>query len=164
MDIQDFAKVVEGKRRELEELMRSTKLKDIVGTEAVGHYKASFDNEGFTDETLNPWKEVERRKPESPWHGHSGQTGKFSSERAAAPILTGETRLLKNAIRYTYLPDGVRVSNSVPYAAVHQYGLQAKIYGKKPFTMPKRPFIGRSKVMTQKIQNKILQRLKELVR
>lgn len=164
MDIQDFAKVVEGKRRELEELMRSTKLKDIVGTEAVGHYKESFDNEGFTDETLNPWKEVERRKPESPWHGHSGQAGKFSSERTSAPILTGETRLLKNAIRYIYLHDGVRVSNSAPYAAVHQYGLPAKVYGKKPFTMPARPFIGKSRVMKQNIEAKIKREILEILK
>ena len=78
MDIQDFAKKVEAKKQELQEFIRSQAVKDIVGTEAVAHFKGSFENEGFTDETLNPWKEVERRKPESPWYGHSGQTGKFS--------------------------------------------------------------------------------------
>lgn len=163
MDIQDFVKVVEGKRRDLEELMRSTKLKDIVGTEAVGHFKESFDKEGFTDETLNPWKEVERRKPDSPWFGHSGQKGKFSTGRTTSKILSGETGLLRDSIRFAYLPDGVRVSNSAPYAAVHQYGLPAKIYGKKPFTMPERPFFGASKVLKRRIEDKIKREIVKII-
>lgn len=65
--------------------------KHIVGQTAVDHFRKSFENEGFTDELLNPWQEVERRKPESPWYGHSGETGRYSPERTKAPILTGET-------------------------------------------------------------------------
>ena len=61
-------------------------------------------------------------------------------------------------------PEGVRLINSTPYAAVHQFGLPAKIYGKKSFTMPKRPFMGRSKVMEANIRKKILDRLKQLVK
>lgn len=164
MDIQDFAKVMAEKQRELQEFMRSSSLKDIIGTEAVNHFKESFNNEGFTDESHNPWKEVERRKPESPWFGHSGQTGKFSLERTGASILNGETGLLKNSLRYTYLPDGVRVSNSAPYAAVHQYGLPAKVYGKKPFTMPARPFIGRSKVLKRNIEDKLRREILDIIK
>lgn len=164
MDIQEFKKVMEAKRQKLQEFMRSSQLKDAVGREAVEHYKQSFENEGFTDETLNPWKEVERRKPESPWFGHSGQTGKTSLERTSAPILSGETGLLKNSIRYTYLPDGVRISNSAPYAAVHQYGLPAKIYGKKQFTMTPRPFIGRSKVLKRNIEEKIKKEIINIIK
>lgn len=164
MDIQEFAVVIETKNKQLQEFIRSQAVKDIVGTEAVAHFKRSFEDEGFTDETLNPWKEVERRKPESPWFGHSAQTWKFSLERTSAPILNGETGLLKNSIRYTYLPDGVRVSNSAPYAAVHQYGQPAKIYGKKPFTMPARPFIGRSKVLMRKIEEKIYSKILDIVK
>ncbi len=130
MDIQEFARVLEDKKRRMQELLQSKRLLDSIGEEAVDHYKASFDNEGFTDETLNPWQEVKRRMPESPWFGHSGQMGKFSLERTSAKILNGETNLLKDSIKFTYIPGGVRISNSRPYAAVHQYGLLAKIYGK----------------------------------
>lgn len=164
MDIQEFAKVIEEKKRQLQEFMRSSQLKDTVGREAVEHFKRSFDEEGFTDENLNPWKEVERRKPESPWFGHSGQMRKFSLERTSAPILSGETGLLKSSIRYTYLPDGVRISNSAPYAAVHQYGLPAKIYGKKQFTMTPRPFIGKSKVLKRNIEDKIKREILEIMK
>lgn len=159
MNIADFAKAFPDKLRELERFAQGNDIKDILGVEAVNHFKESFDNEGFTDEVINPWKEVERRKPESSWYGHSGQTGKFSQERTAAQILTGETGELRNAIEYKYLPNGVRVANEKPYAAVHQYGLPAKIYGKKPFKMPARPFIGRSKALIRKINDRIKQQL-----
>lgn len=159
MNIEEFAKAFPDKIRELERFAQGNDIKDILGVEAVNHFKESFDNEGFTDEVINPWKEVERRKPDSPWYGHSGQTGKFSQERTQANILTGETGELRNAIQYKYLSNGVRVVNEKPYAAVHQYGLSAKIYGKKPFKMPARPFIGRSKALIRKINERIKQQL-----
>lgn len=163
MDIQEFARVLEEKKRKLEAFLASSRVKDILGTEAVNHFKEGFDKEGFTDETLNPWKEVERRKPDSPWFGHSGQKGEFSTGRTTAKILSGETGLLRDSIRFAYLPDGVRVSNSAPYAAVHQYGLPAKIYGKKPFTMPARPFFGASKVLKHRIEDKIKREIVKII-
>lgn len=66
--------------------------KHIVGQTAVDHFRKSFDDQGYTDELLNPWQEVERRKPESPWYGHSGETGE-----------------LKEAIRYAPIPGGAAI-------------------------------------------------------
>lgn len=159
MDISDFTKAFPEKLQEIQEYIEGKGLKDSIGREAVLHFKKSFDNEGFTDEVINPWKEVERRKPDSPWYGHSGQTPNFSPERAMSNILTGETGLLRESITFKYLPNGVRVSSEMPYAAVHQYGLPAKIYGKKPFKMPARPFIGKSKALIRKINQKIQREL-----
>ena len=164
MDITEFAKMFPQKMAEVRKYVEGEGVKIDMGRIALDHFDENFEKGDFVDSVLNPWKEVERRKPDSPWFGHSGQTGKRSPERMNAPILHGETRELRRATRMEILSSGVRIINSTPYAAVHQFGGKAKIYGKKPFTMPKRPFIGRSKVMTQKIQNKILQRLKELVR
>jgi phage virion morphogenesis protein len=127
----------------------------IIGVEAVNQFKASFDKEAEPGSTGNPWKEVERRKPDSPWYGHSGQTGKFSQSRTTAKILTGETGALKDAIRPRYEPGKVIISNDRPYAAVHNFGLRAKIYGKKPFTMPKRPFMLINDELMTKINTKI---------
>lgn len=157
MNIDDFAKAFPDKLQDLQQFVYGNDVKDIMGVEAVNHFKESFDNEGFTDEMLNPWKDVKRRDPDSSWYGHSGQTGKFSAERTQAKILTGETGELRNAIEYKYLPNGVRISNEKPYAAVHQYGLPAKIYGKKSFVMTPRPFIGKSKVLIKKIEKSIKQ-------
>lgn len=164
MKIEDFAKAFPAKVEEIRAFTEGSDIKDIMGVEAVNHFRESFDNEGFTDEILNPWKEVERRKPESPWYGHSGQTGRFSPERTTALILTGETGELKAATRYKYIPGGVRISNEKPYAAVHQFGLPAKIYGKKLFTMPARPFIGKSKALVRKIEDKIKRQLINIIK
>ena len=164
MKIEDFAKAFPAKVEEIRAFTEGSDIKDIMGVEAVNHFRKSFDNEGFTDEILNPWKEVERRKPDSPWYGHSGQTGRFSPERTTASILTGETGELKAATRYKYIPGGVRISNEKPYAAVHQFGLPAKIYGKKSFTMPARPFIGKSKALVRKIEDKIKRQLIDIIK
>lgn len=161
MDIKDFAKRFPEKMRKVREFTNGDAIKDILGVEAVNHFKQSFANEGFTDEVLNPWKDVKRRDPQSKWYGHSGQTGKKSTERMSAKILTGETRELQNAITYRRIENGVRVSNEKPYASVHNYGGRAKIYGKKEFQMPKRQFIGPSAIMVTAIKAKIK---KEFVR
>lgn len=84
MNIEEFARRFPQKIEELKQFAASDDIKDIVGKEAVDHFKESFQNEGFTDETLNPWKDVKRRDPASPWYGHSGQTGKFSNARTNA--------------------------------------------------------------------------------
>lgn len=155
MDIQDFAKRFPQKMAKIKEFSGGPKILDILGVEAVNHYKQSFQDEGFTDQVLNPWKDVKRRDPQSKWYGHSGQTGKFSAARTTAKILTGETRELQNAITYRRIENGVRVSNDKPYASVHNYGGMAKIYGKKEFQMPQRKFIGKSAVLVKNINAKI---------
>lgn len=164
MDIKDFAKKFPAKMKRLEEFTQSEDIKTIIGVEAVRHYRGSFDNEGFTDEYINPWRDVKRRDPQSPWYGHSGQLGRFSTERTTSPILTGETKELRNSITYKYLRNGVRVLSDKPYAAVHQYGMPAKIYGRKSFTMPKRPFIGKSKLLVRNINDKIKRELIKIIK
>lgn len=139
-------------------------LPDIVGMEAVNHYKKSFAKEGFTDETLNPWKDVKRRDPASPWYGFSlGNKKNFSQPRTTDKILTGETRELQNSIDYVKKADRVTVYSDKKYAAVHQFGLPAKIFGKKSFIMPARPFIGKSAVLIKNIRSKIVRSLDNII-
>ncbi len=163
MDIQEFARQFPQKMKELTDFVEGDDIKDIMGTEAVNHFKGSFENEGFTDEVLNPWQDVERRDPDSSWYGHSGQTGKYSNARTTAKILTGETRELRESISYSKTERGARIRNGTPYAAVHQFGLQAKIYGKKVFQMIARPFMGKSVILKQNIESKIYKRIKEII-
>lgn len=163
MTLDEFIKQFPQKLQEIQEFTQGDKLKQIIGVEATNHFKDSFQNEGFTDDTLNPWKDVKRRDPESPWYGHSGQTGKYSDARTSAKILSGDTRELQNSITYHYIPGGVRISSDKPYAAVHQYGGMAKIYGKKQFTMTPRPFIGKSKLLLENINTKIIKELKKII-
>lgn len=155
MTLEEFARAFPEKMKELQDFVGGDKIRRIMGIEGVEHFKESFQNEGFTDETFVKWKDVERRDSKSPWYGHSGQTGKFSDARAAAKILTGETGELRNSLSYKLIDLGVRITSPTPYAGVHQFGLPAKIYGKKYFIMPARPFMGRSVVLKNKIEAEI---------
>jgi len=156
MDIHEFNRRFAAKMDKIKEFANGDDIKDIVGVEAVKHYKGSFANQGFTDKVLNPWQDVKRREKDSSWYGHSGQTGKFSRSRTTAPILSGETLELMNATTYSKTERGVRIRNDKAYASVHNYGGRAKIYGKKEFKMPQRRFIGHSAVMVQNINEKII--------
>lgn len=164
MDIKDFEAQFAGRMEAFREFASGDDVKDIMGVEAVNHFTESFQNEGFTDTTLVKWAEVKRRQKDSEWFGHSGQTGKKSGARMTAKILTGETQELKNATEYAQISNGVRVFNTKAYAAVHNYGKQAKVYGKKAFTMIARPFIGKSAVMVDNINEQIKNRIKEILK
>ena len=153
MDIEEFAKQFESRMKEVNEFIQGDEVKTIMGVEAVNHYKESFANEGFTDKTLEKWQEVERRKPSSEWY----RKGKASAGRK---ILSGETKELQQSTNYTYIADGVRITNATPYASVHQFGEMAKIFGQKEFTMKARPFFGPSVVMVDNIKTKITNEIK----
>ena len=185
MTPQEAAAAVKKKLAELERFRRED-VPDIIGTEAVRHFNQSFVNEGATDKSLKKWPDVKRRDPASAWYGFSaGSNGQnpnvearhasskkdktkigksnFSPTRAKDKVLTGETMELKNATDYIKKPDRVTVRNDKSYAAVHNFGGQAKIFGKKAFTMKARPFIYRSEVLNKKIHdmiNKGIQKIK----
>lgn len=164
MDLSEFARLFPQKIEELNNYVTGEDIKDMLGIEAVNHFKQSFLDEGFTDETLEKWPDVVRRDPASPWYGHSGQTGKFSKARTTAKVLSGETRELANAISYVRTPEGARITNDKPYASVHQFGLPAKIYGKKSFVMKPRPFFGKSVILVNKIQENIRRKFIEIIK
>lgn len=155
MKLEDFARHFPDKLARLNDFVNGSDIKDLAGVEAVNHFQSSFDNEGFTDDVLQPWAEVKRRQAGSPWYGHSGQLGRYSDERTRAPILSGETRELRNAIRYVHTPYGVRILNEKPYAAVHNQGGLAYVYGKVPFNVTARTFIAPSKMLMSTISDKI---------
>lgn len=157
-----FKQAIAEKMEEIQRY-REEDLPHVVGKEAVDHYQDSFMQEGFTDKTLQKWKEVERRKPESPWYGFSTlNKGNFSQARSTDRILTGETNELRNSIDYTINPGRVTVGTDKVYASVHQFGQGAKIFGKKSFTMKARPFIGKSEVLMKAIQAKIERYLEKI--
>lgn len=178
--MQEFNRQFQQQMQELQEYVKGDDIKDIMGVESVNHFQGSFDNEGFTDETLEPWDDVARRDPQSPWYGHNGFSsgkskkkirkgdtqlvGNFSQARATAKILRGETSELRNSINYKHTEKGVRVTSPTPYGRVHQFGLQSKIYGKGIFTQKKRPFMGKSKVLKATIENKIKRELIKILK
>jgi len=164
MDIADFSTQFSGQMKKLDDFVQGDDIKTIMGVEAVNHFKKSFQDEGFTDEELVKWEDVKRRNPASEWHGHSGQTGKFSQARTTAKILSGETKELQNSISYAYIEGGVRITDAALYASVHNFGEGANVYGRKPFIMKKRQFMGPSKVLGENIENKIVVEIKKILK
>ena len=128
-------------------------LPKIIGVEAVNHYTESFVNEGFEDKEVKKWPDVKRRNPASEWYGFSYRSNSakpdavetqhaaskkkgftnFSPEATKNKVLTGSTSELKNSIHFTVKPDRVTVGTDKPYAAVHQFGMPAKVFGKAEF-------------------------------
>lgn len=140
------------------------KVYKVVAEEAVDHFKESFRKEGFTDETLQKWPDVKRRDDKSEWYGFQpGNKKNFSSSRAVANILTDKGDL-GDAITWRKEPGKVIVSNDKPYARVHNYGGTAKIFGKKSFTMKQRRFMGPSKALTIKINDKITREITNILK
>jgi phage gpG-like protein len=155
MNLDDFKKEIAAKMDEIV-LYRNEKLPGVVGDLAVHHYKNSFINEGFTDTTLEKWPEVERRKPDSPWYGFKlNVKNNFSETRAVDKILSGETKDLQQSITSEKSPGRVTVGTDRIHAAVHQFGQNAKVFGKTTFKMKARPFIGKSEVLNQAIREKM---------
>lgn len=182
MNLEELSKVMAERMQKVKAFVEGEDVKEIMGREAVEYYKDSFVNEGFTDETLDPWKDVERRDPKSPWYGHDGfynksnmtkadkrnqkkhpgTIGRFSPTRAEDKILK-QSGNLKRSIRYEPTATGAKIVSDAPYARVHQFGLDARIYGKKKFKMTPRPFMGKSKVLKKNIEDKIKLEIKKII-
>jgi phage gpG-like protein len=156
------------------ERVRTNDVPRIIMEEALNHYEKSFQVEGKIDDTVQPWPDVKRRDPNSPWYGFSlgatsprpgskskGKKTNFSPTRAQDKILTGETNELKNSITGTVKPDRVTISSDKPYSRVHNFGGKAYVFGKKEFQMKPRPFIYPSAMLVRAIKEKIIQTLKQ---
>lgn len=165
MNTKEFEKKLLETQREFRQFIEY-KLPTIVGVEAVDFFKDSFVNEGFTDNFLVKWKEVERRIKTSPWYGFTAtktETGsRFSTSATKRDVLTGETGDLQESIDYDITADGVSIKSDKVYASVHNNGEKAKVFGKHEFTMPKRQFMGRSATLDKQLLDEIEYELKEI--
>lgn len=138
---------------------------DHVGVESENHFKESFQNEGFTDDHLIKWKEVERRKPHSPWHGFQlGNNKNFSPAATKRKILTGNTMNLSESITYRKNGRRVIITAGTKYAKIHNEGGSFKVFGKTPATMPQRQFMGDSKVLRDKINKTVKNHINRLMK
>lgn len=134
-------------------------LPHLAGAEAVKHFKDSFHNEGFTDEVLVKWRDVQRR------------TNPKRVDRAAAsrPILTGQTGDLARSIDFIPKPGMVVVRSDTKgagsdkdYAAAHNEGtISAGV--KRNVVLPKRQFMGKSKVLDTKVMEICIAQLKRIL-
>lgn len=106
------------------------------GKTITGFFKSNFERQGFQDETLSKW--TKRKKN----YKH--------------PILLKSGALRRSIQLKLATWNLIRVESDLPYSAIHNYGLKGMAWGKHPFKMPQRKFMGNSKML-----NKILVRKME---
>lgn len=118
----------------------------ILGKEAKNFFLDSFRRRGFTDFNLKRW--IPRRK----------RLGKGrTSSTLIEPATLIKTGTLRRSIRVS--PTTFRLTKvftKLKYAAIHNFGLQGLAFGKNPFKMPERKFLGNSRVLEIRLEKKIL--------
>jgi phage gpG-like protein len=118
----------------------------ILGDESVKFFKRNFKNEGFTDVVSVPWQPRKNRIK-----GFSTNSKSDSSR----PTLT-KSGDLKNSIEVTMATKRmIRIESDLPYSRIHNYGGQGLAFGKHPFKMPQRRFMGDSKALRVLLTKKI---------
>ena len=124
----------------------------IVSRDAEQHFKKSFANEGFTDENLQKW---EKRKNQI---RNTGLVRLKYNHVNTKPTLT-KTGALKNSIKIALRGNTAILRSTLPYSAIHNEGLMGKAWGKYPFKMPKRQFMGNSKSLERRSQAKFIAKI-----
>lgn len=172
----DFSKIY-AKLQRLESYLQN-EAPIVIGTEAVNHFKESFENQGFTDERLEKWEDVKRRDPSSSWYGfkygstttrpgkaqrRSGGSTNYSPAATQRPILSGETQELMNSIRWNKIPNGARITAGTAYAKLINEGGPMKVFGKGGAKMPKRQFMGKSSSLFRKIEAELMRDIKNIL-
>lgn len=143
------------KALQIEAFLKSTAL-DVVEVEVLNHTEASFENEGFTDTSLQKWKKrttidnkgrnITRYRTNRV--GRKGDLNSYGRKTKGRAVLTGHNtggNKLRASYRATRFSGGVRFATDKPYAKRHNEGLDG---------MPKRKHIGPATVTDQRIKNK----------
>jgi len=107
---------------------------------ALKHFKKTFDDEGFTEKVFWHWTPLKTRRPER-FRGQKILTNTGKLKRSI------KTRASSNKRGFS-----VTFFSNVRYAAIHNEGLKGLAYGKYPFKMPKRMFMGYSTVLDRKLK------------
>jgi phage gpG-like protein len=119
----------------------------VIGNEAKNHFVNSFRLQGFEDKTVEKWKP--RKKQD---------------KRAGRAILVKSGDLRRSIRREPVNKAAMKVTiaTDLVYARIHNEGLMGKAWGKAPFKMPKRQFIGGSYVLNTKVKKTITKSLDRL--
>ncbi|MDD2965441.1 MAG: phage virion morphogenesis protein [Bacteroidales bacterium] len=161
MDAKDFLDKINQSLNNLPRAVRSD-LSDAAGKLAVDHFTENFQLQGFVDNGLNPWDEVQRRKESNKRRGKSGKLLKRQPASTSRPILTGSTGDLGRSIEHIPGNSQVEVFSDIPYAAAHNEGTTTA--GRNhSVTIPKRQFIGPSAELDAKIEKEIAATIKKFM-
>ena len=143
-------------------------LPNIIGIEAVNEYKENFDKEAFDGV---PWKNVQRKDPQSPWYGfkygsktkkpsnHASRkasvkpykarkenpTTNYNNNATQRKILHGATGDLRNSIDHSTQDMTVIIESDKEYSTIQNEGGPMKVFGKGSANMPQRKFVDSQK-------------------
>lgn len=108
-----------------------------MGNDAVNHFKDSFTNQGFQDETIEKWAPRKRADRKRPGRGILIDSGKLRR----SPVW-------RKSGRYS-----AKISSNLPYAKRHDEGLDG---------MPRRQFVGYSGKLNKRLIKKFDTRIKRI--
>lgn len=129
-----------------------------MGTDAKNHFVRSFRNQGFEDKSIVKWKP---RRGEIIGSGIAKVRRKDKSSRAIL-VKTGDLRRSIRVINKSYR--SITLGSDLPYAQIHNDGLNGRAFGKYAFKMPKRQFIGHSTKLINHLRSKLDKRIVNVFR
>lgn len=154
-----FPQSTDAMRAQIKKFQQNLKrARNMAGNMAVRHFKESFRNEGFTDQSLEKWTEVQRRIPGTLAYETATGAARTRGILRGKGIMVNSIKVLQSSEYKVVI--GVA---GVPYAPYHNDGAkwtQRKVFGKpmreaKAVEIPKRQFIGNSKVLEQNIDKRL---------
>ena len=124
----------------------------VLGKQAKNFFLDSFRRMGFTDFNLRRW--VPRRK-------------RLPKGRTSPRLIESATLIKSGRLRRSIRVDPakfklIKIFTELRYAAIHNFGFKGLAFGKNPFKMPKREFIGNSKVLEIKLEKTILKEINKV--
>ncbi len=146
MKFNEAAKIIKDMEKSAKAI---SEMVDVMGVMAINHYKKSFINGGFTDETLQLWKHRKRE-----------DRGRYAKNAGSRAVLVKTGKLKRSLVAKKFGRYAVRITSNVNYANVHNEGLRA---GRgKGFTMPKRQFVGYSGMLSAKIELRLRNKIQRI--
>ena len=110
-----------------------------LGNTAVKFFQDNFRREGFLDNSINKWKR-RKYKPRGQSKGQLQVSGRLRQSIKRLTTTFGRIVI------------GTR---GVDYASIHNEGLNGVAFGKYPFKMPKREFVGDSAKLEKLLKKRI---------
>ena len=169
--------IIEKITEEVEGFLKND-LPHIVAKEAVDEFRENFERQGFRNNGVQPWPEVKRRMPNSPWYGFQykgerrslkdrkkkGQKRKlnYSAKYTKYPILRVTSNLYRSVTSFEVSPQRVEIGSDLPYAQVQNDGGHIKVFGKAKVKLPKRQFVGESRELMDHLEKILIQKIDNL--
>lgn len=128
----------------------------IIGNEAKRFFVENFRKQGFDDASVEKWKP--RKQYEHRHARNAKQAMKFGLGRAIL-VKSGDLRRSIKRMPPQKSNLSIRIVSDLPYAKIHNEGLEGNAFGKHKFKMPKREFMGNSFNLNERIKKILYKRL-----